>query len=68
MPGAGQGAGGSGNNHGVSRGVRPLRERGGEWEPPPEVNLTLSWWNAAVIRLPVAVPRRCQAALTMAVN
>jgi len=64
----------SGNDGGGSRrlgggSISPAARAGqGRGEPPPEVNLTLSWWNTAVIRLPVTVPRLCQAALTMAVN
>ena len=64
----------SGNNRGDSR-LRGLgkylfssQSRAREGRAPPEVNLTLSWWNTAVIRLPVAVPWLCQAALTMAVD
>lgn len=45
---------------------QPELSRGGK--TPPKVNLTLSWWNTAVISLPVTVRWLCQAALTMAVN
>lgn len=44
------------------------RAEQGRRDPPPKVNLTLSWWNTAVISLPVTVRWLCQAALTMAVN